>query len=158
MARCVIKDFGSNTTRGRECYSGHRGFRSVPRILLRTSCKSTENLAKVKIAVLNVFPDARFGREDDIVEAESASVERLRERVRTQKIRDTARSVLLRGRTANTLRFALNKQAAYVGAVSFAAEASPLGDIEVLIETEDVDRLVDDIAESTLKKPGEALR
>src|SRR3990172_9991340 len=26
MARCVIKDFGSNTTRGRECYSADRGF------------------------------------------------------------------------------------------------------------------------------------
>jgi len=130
----------------------------VPRILLRTPRKPTESLAKVKIAVLNVFPDARFRREDDVVEAEASSVERLREQIRNQKIRDTARTVLLRGRATNTIRFGLNKQAAYIGAVSFAAEATPLGDIEVLIETDDVDRLIDDIAESTLKKPGEALR
>ena len=130
----------------------------MPRILLRTPRKPTESLAKVKIAVLNVFPDARFGREDDVVEAEASSVERLREQIRNQKIRDTARTVLLRGRGTNTIRFGLNKQAAYVGTLSFAAEATPLGDIEVLIETDDVDRLIDDIAESTLKKPGEALR
>ena len=130
----------------------------MPRILLRTPRKPTESLAKVKTAVLNVFPDARFGREDDVVEAEASSVERLREQIRNQKIRDTARTVLLRGRGTNTIRFGLNKQAAYVGTLSFAAEATPLGDIEVLIETDDVDRLIDDIAESTLKKPGEALR
>lgn len=130
----------------------------MPRILLRTMCKPTENLAKVKIAVLNVFPDAQFLRDDDVVEAEASSVDRLRERIASQKIRDAARSVLFAGREGNAIHFRLNKQAAYAGAVSFAAEASPLGDIEVLIEGEDTEGIIDDIAESTTKKPERALR
>lgn len=121
-------------------------------------CKPTENLAKVKIAVLNVFPDARFLRDDDVVEAEASSVDRLRERIASQKIRDAARSVLFAGREGSAIHFGLNKQAAYVGVVSFAAKASPLGDIEVLIEGEDTEGIIDDIAESTTKKPERALR
>lgn len=155
---CVIKDFGSCCTPGREFHSANRGFPIVARILIRTTCKPTESLGKVKIAVLNLFPDARFTREEDTVEAEASSLDRLGERIRNQKIRDAARAVLRAGRSGNVARFSLNKQAAYVGAVSFTSEVSPLGDLEIAIEAEDIDGLIDEIAESTTKRPGEALR
>ena len=45
-----------------------------------------------------------------------------------------------------------------MGAVSFTSEVSPLGDLEIAIEAEDIDGLIDEIAESTTKRPGEALR
>ena len=86
------------------------------------------------------------------MQAESSSVERLRDRVRTQKIRDSARGALLAGIDGHRVRFTLNKQAAYVGRVSFAAN-SPLGDLEIEMEDEEPEALVDSIAESTTRPP-----
>ena len=40
-------------------------------IQVRTPCHGTESLAKVKVAILNLFPDASFSREDDEVEADA---------------------------------------------------------------------------------------
>jgi predicted RNA binding protein with dsRBD fold (UPF0201 family) len=141
---------------GREIISGTRVCGSVVRVRLRTPCKPTESLPKVKIAVLNLFPDAAFSREDEVVEAESRSVENLRERIKAQKIRDAARSALFAGIDGAVVRFALNKQAAYVGKVSFAS-GSPLGDLEVEVEDGDAERIIDGIAESTTRPPPEPL-
>ena len=130
--------------------------RVVVRIRVRAGCKPTESLPKVKIAIVNLFPDARFVREDDIVEAESASLDALRDRIRGQKIRDAARGALLAGVDGPRLRFTLNKQAAYVGKVSFAT-GSPLWDLEVEMEDGDPERIVDAVAESTTRPPPEPL-
>jgi len=48
----------------------------------------------------------------------------------------------------NRLVFYLNKQAAYAGHVSFSAPEgeSPLGPIQVIIETENTDQLIDWLA------------
>ena len=113
-------------------------------------------MAKVKVAVLNLFPDAAFTREDDEVGAETSSFERLREMIRAQKIRDSARGALLQGVEGARIRFTLNKQAAYVGKVSFAT-GSPVGDLEVEMEDGDPERIVDAIAESTTRPPPEPL-
>jgi len=123
---------------------------------VRTVCRGTESLAKVKVAVLNLFPDAEFSREDDVVEAESSSFETLREKVRAQKIRDSARGALFHGVDGDRLRFTLNKQAGYAGRVSFAAN-SPLGDLEVEIDGDDPEAVIDAIAESTTRPPPEPL-
>ena len=123
---------------------------------MRAPCRPTESLSKVKIAVLNMFPDAVFSREDEVVEAESRSTERVREAIRAQKIRDSARGALFAGMGGGRLRFSLNKQAAFAGRVSFAA-GSPLGDIEVEIEDGDPEARIDMIAESTTRPPPEPL-
>jgi predicted RNA binding protein with dsRBD fold (UPF0201 family) len=120
-------------------------------------CRGTESLAKVKVAVLNLFPDAEFSREDDEVEAESASFDTLRAKVHAQKIRDSARGALLHGVEGGLLRFTLSKQAAYAGRASFAAN-SPLGDLEVEIDGGDPEAIVDAIAESTTRPPPPPLR
>ncbi len=125
-------------------------------VRIRSPCKPTESLPKVRIAVLNLFPDATFSREDERVEAESRSVERLREQIRAQKIRDAARSALFAGIDGAVVRFALNKQAAYAGKVSFAT-GSPLGDLEVEVEDGDPEAIIDGIAESTTRPPPEPL-
>ena len=131
--------------------------RPVVRIRVRAGCKPTESLPRVKIAIVNLFPDARFVREDDVVEAESASLDALRERIRGQKIRDAARGALFAGIDVSRLRFTLNKQAAYAGKVSFAA-GSPLGDLDVEVEDGDPERIIDALAESTTRPPPEPLR
>jgi len=124
-------------------------------IRIRAPCRSTESLAKVKLAILNLFPDAAFGEEDDVVEATTDRAERLRELIRLQKIRDSARAELRRGLAGTRVVFALNKQAAYAGRVSFATGVAPLGDIEVELEDDDPGAAIDFLAESTVERRSE---
>jgi predicted RNA binding protein with dsRBD fold (UPF0201 family) len=78
------------------------------------------------------------------------SLERLRQRIRDQRIRDTARRQLRAGRQGDRTTVSLSKQAAFVGVVNFAA-GSPLGDIVVEIESDALDAVIDDVAESTVE-------
>jgi len=79
------------------------------------------------------------------------SLERLRERIWDQRIRDTARRQFLAGRRGDRTVVRLNKQAAFVGVVNFAA-GSPLGDIVVEIESDDLAAVIDHVAESTVAR------
>lgn len=121
------------------------------RVRVVASCRATESRVKVKRALLNLFPDLAFEREDDLVVGTTASLDRLRELIRGQKIRDTARGQLLAGRIRDTTHVALSKQAAFMGIVNFAA-GSPLGDVEVEIESDDLTAVIDDVAESTVHR------
>lgn len=106
----------------------------------------------MKVAVLNLFPDLAFEREDDRVAGTTVSLEKLRELIRNQKIRDTARGQFLAGRQGDRTRVRLSKQAAYVGVVNFTSGA-PLGDIVVEIEADDLASVIDFVAESTVERP-----
>jgi len=121
----------------------------VPRVRVEVPVHPTESAAKVKLACLNIFPDLAFEEEGDILGGTGSDVERLRELLRTQRIRDSARDVLIRGRREGIVRFSLNKQAAYVARVNFGS-GGPLGDLRVAIEAEDTDALIDRVAESTV--------
>jgi len=105
----------------------------------------------VRQALRNLFPDAVLVEDGSQVRAEAGDLEHLRELLHDQRIRDTARDQLIAGRKEGRLRFTLSKQAAFAGRVSFAA-GSPLGDIAVTVETEDLDALIDHVAESTVGK------
>ena len=121
------------------------------RVRVETPCRSTESLAKVKVALLHLFPDLAFEREDEIVAGATASLDRLRELVRSQRIRDTARGQLHAGRHGDRTRIMLSKQAAFVGIVNFSV-GSPLGDIAVEIESDDLGAVIDYVAESTVER------
>lgn len=121
----------------------------VPRVRVELPVHPTESLAKVKMACLNVFHDLVFVEGEDRLVGEGSSLERFRDLVRNQRIRDTARGVLLHGRVGSVMQFSLNKQAAYVGRVNFGTGA-PLGDLAVTVEDSDLDALIDRVAESTV--------
>lgn len=122
------------------------------RVRVETPCRPTENRDRVRQALLQLFPDLVFRRDDDVVEGTAETLDRLRELIRNQKIRDTARKQLLAGRRGDATRVRLSKQAASVGRVNFAL-GSPLGDIEVEIESDALDAVIDDVAESTRDRP-----
>ncbi len=122
------------------------------RVRVEAACHPTESVAKVELALLRLFPDLVFEREDDRVVGTTASLEKLRELIRNQRIRDTARGQFFAGRFRERTRVALSKQAAFMGVVNFAA-GSPLGDIEVEIESDDLTAVLDDVAESTVHPP-----
>lgn len=97
----------------------------------------------------NLFPDLTIERSEGRLVGVTRRLDRLRELIRDERIRDTARGQLLAGRRGTRTTIRLSKQAAFAGAVNFAA-GSPLGDFVVEIEDADLLTVVDDIAASTV--------
>lgn len=122
-------------------------------ISAKAACHPTEDREKVRHAILNLFPDAQFEDAQGSVTARSGSGEALREAILNQRIRDTARSVMRRGVRGNSTRFTLNKQAAFMGKVSFIEGQIALGGIEVTVENDDIEGTIDYLAESTVEEP-----
>jgi len=121
----------------------------VHRVRVETPIHPTENSEKVMRALRNMFPDLRIETTEHRIGGTTENLDRLRELIRNQRIRDTARRQLVAGRRENRTRVSLSKQAAFVGVVNFAA-SSPLGDIVVEIESDDLEAAIDYIAESTV--------
>jgi len=122
-------------------------------ITATAACRPTEDREKVRRALLNLFPDAQLEDASTSVVARSENGDALREAILNQHIRDTARSVMLRGTRGNSTRFTLNKQAAFMGKVSFIEGPVALGGIEVSIESDDIPGVIDHLAESTVEEP-----
>ena len=120
------------------------------RVRVEAPLRPTESAEKLSAAIRNLLPDAVLEVHADRVVGTTETLDRLRERIRAQRIRDTARRQLLAGRHGDRTVVDLNKQAAFVGVVSFGT-ASPLGDIRVEIESDDVSAVIDYVAESTLE-------
>jgi predicted RNA binding protein with dsRBD fold (UPF0201 family) len=121
----------------------------VLRVRVEAPCRPTETPDAVSRALRNLFPDLRLESLEGRVVGTTESLERLRQRIRDQRIRDTARRQLRAGRQGDRTTVSLSKQAAFVGVVNFAA-GSPLGDIVVEIESDALDAVIDDVAESTV--------
>ena len=119
------------------------------RVRVETPIHPTENPEKVTRALRNLFPDLRIESTAHRIIGTTENLDRLRELIRNQRIRDTVRRQLVAGRRENRTTLSLSKQAAFVGVVNFAA-SSPLGDIAVEIEADDLDAAIDYIAESTV--------
>ena len=79
---------------------------------------------------------------------DQSSLEKFRMILQRDRIRAAARSLLRRSVEGNRIVFFLNKQAAYAGHVSFSAPEgeSPLGPIQVIVETENLEELIDWLA------------
>lgn len=100
----------------------------------------TEVDERVARAIEALFPTADITIEPDRVVAEAHSVEAFAERLREQRILDTARTQLLNARRGNTIQFALKKQAAVHGTVNFSVgNPDELGDISVRMTVDDPD-------------------
>lgn len=118
----------------------------------------TENEEKVRAAVCNVLGNASItvkpsGRTNTLTaEAKGQdSLIKLRNILRSDRIRDAARKALFRSTRGNTICFCLNRQVAFAGHISFSEETaeSPLGPIRVTIETENPQELIAWLAEKT---------
>ncbi|MCS6770334.1 MAG: hypothetical protein NZ570_07875 [Candidatus Caldarchaeum sp.] len=108
---------------------------------------STESQSKVAQAVLNIFPKASVQMFSDKVVASVDSVEgfeKLRMMIRSRRIRTAVRNVLGKGLKGGSLVFYINKQAAYVGKLSFyePGEAVALEPITVKVYSEDAEQLI----------------
>ena len=113
----------------------------VPRVEVEveTTIHPTEDVEKVKKAVKNLFPDAEIEIVGEKLHAKASDLSRFRELLRIQKILDTARSELMRGKKGKTVTIYLNKQTALISRINFADEDAILSPIKVKFRLYDVD-------------------
>lgn len=122
----------------------------------------SEDIDKVKQAVSNLLETPNFNelRINAVtyltcILEERMELDKLREMLEKERIRNAARRLLRKNRSRDRLFFFLNKQAAYVGRVSFseAHGESPLGPIQFKVESDDIDSLIDWLAPRVFRKP-----
>ncbi|MGO9387461.1 MAG: RNA-binding domain-containing protein [Methanobacterium sp.] len=109
----------------------------------------TEDLDKVLKALSNILDYDELEIDEDYitVTGDEDSLLRLRESLEKRRIRNTARKIMLKGLQDKIILFKLSKQAAYAGLVNIISEdLSALGEINVTVETGNVDAFLDWIA------------
>lgn len=112
----------------------------------KAKLQPTEDIDKVIRTLSNIFDydDIEIGDDYIRVSGGNESITKLQKELRERKIRSAARKMLLKGIRANKIHFNLSKQAALVGIPNFVdGNLSPLGEIEVEIETDDVEKFID---------------
>jgi predicted RNA binding protein with dsRBD fold (UPF0201 family) len=122
----------------------------MPLVTIRTLLRPTEDPEKVRTAILNLFPESEISVGQGEVTAKAASLERFKTLIRNQKILDSIRKTLLSGVSPASTTISLNKQAASVKRVSLSEGKAALGNMEVTIESEDIERLIDEVAPRTV--------
>ncbi len=127
-------------------------------VIVEAEIRPTEDEEKVLKAITNIFDVDKVEILDSgisrVVVASSnniTSLSKLHKALRTERILDTARSVLKKGVKGSTIVFHLHKQAAYVGRISFVDgdHESPLGAIRVTIHYDNPQDLIDWLAPPT---------
>ena len=120
-------------------------------ITIETEVNPTEEVEKIKKAILSIFPDAKFKILVGELIAKSKSLENFGKILKEERIRDAARSVLLGNLYDDEVVFSINKQVATMGKISFSVGNVPLGDIKITIRGENLKELIDIIAPDTRK-------
>ena len=126
------------------------------RITAEATLHPTEDEAKVKRALLNIFPEAKVekiskGDEVHIMRLNGSGMNFLstfRHLIKQDRIRDAARRVIMARTEGERIEVYLHKQAAFAGHVSFCGPVgeSPLGPITVRIDTPSPEQVVDYVA------------
>ena len=116
------------------------------KMMAKARVNPTEDLDKVIEAMSNIFKfdELEIGEGYVIITGERESLLDLRESLKIRKIRDTAQRMFLKGAEGNKIIFSLSKQAALVSTPNFVdREMSSLGEIDVTIETDDVEGFIE---------------
>ncbi len=123
------------------------------KVTVECAVNPTEDEDKVERALHKIFPSApieRIVKTDDkllfrINGSGAEFVTTFRSLLKQERIRAAARSILLSGTIGHRIRIYLNKQAAFVGHVSFCESEgeSPHGPISVEIESPDPESIID---------------
>ncbi len=125
-------------------------------VAAKTPVQPTEDEAKVERALLKLFPSSRIDRnvgpdESIILSIHESGLEplaNLRNLIKQDRIRNAARAVLIRNTRGRRIQIYLNKQAAFVGRVSFCEPIgeSPHGPISVELDCDNPLSVIDYLA------------
>lgn len=123
------------------------------RIVAEAVLNPTEDESKVRRALLNIFPGAKVekvtkGEGVELIRVNGSNMNFLatfRSLLKQERIRDTARKVLLARTEGQRIMIYLHKQAAFAGHLSFCAPEgeSPQGPITIRIDVASPESVVD---------------
>ena len=108
----------------------------------------SEDLQKIKTAILNIFPDIQIKNTDMEISGTSKKIESLSkifEVVHNRRVKNTYRRILNQNLSNNSTWFYLNRQAAYVDVIALCNEEdeSPLGPIEIILDSQEIEQVID---------------
>ncbi len=128
-----------------------RRFVEKVEIEIETEIHPTEDKEKVVNAVKNIFPDAKIEIDNGKLKASSKDLSTFKRLIKKQRILDTVRSELIRGRSGNEITIFLNKQTATVSRINFAERDAILSPLKVTIKLYNVpfERFLDYVAPQT---------
>ena len=108
---------------------------------------TSEESSKVNTAVRNIFPNLEISINHHQIIGKSSSVESLSnisESINTKNTKNILQRILKQNTDGHSTWFYLNKQAAFVETVAICSESneSPLGPIKVILESNDIDNVI----------------
>ncbi len=120
-------------------------------VIIETDIYPTEDEEKVIGAIKNLFPDAEVEIKNGKVFARARDIRKFRELLRRQRILDTARTELIKGRRNSEVVVYLNKQTATVSRINFCDEDAVLSPLRVTFRLYNVsfNRFLDYLAPET---------
>ena len=118
------------------------------KISVYCTINESEDVNKVKTAVSNILTDMDETINDSSFVANSNNYESLTkiyETMRTRKTKTAYRRHLMRNMTEDSTWFYLNKQAAFADVIALCDEEdqSPLGPIEVVLHSKNIEDVID---------------
>ena len=118
------------------------------KIFVHCTINESEDVNKVRTAVSNILTDMDEKITDNSLAANSSNYESLTkiyETMRTRKTKTAYRRHLMRNMTEDSTWFYLNKQAAFANVIALCDEEdqSPLGPIEVVLHSKNIEDVID---------------
>jgi uncharacterized protein len=118
-------------------------------VMAKTRLFPTEDLEKIITAISNIFDydDIEIGENYVCASGDVKSMIRLRESLKKRRIRLAARKMMIKKSSKNIVNFYLSKQAAFGGIANLVDEdLSSLGEIEVKVKTDNINKFIDWLA------------
>lgn len=108
----------------------------------------SEDPEKVKLAILNIFPECKIEIEKFSIHAYSENLtvlEKIHEAIHSMQYQRIYKKTLEKNLEKNTTWFYLNKQAAFVEKIAICEESeeSPLGPLKVVLTSFNIERVIE---------------
>jgi len=110
----------------------------------------SEDPEKVKLAIINIFPDLTLEITDTDITGKTNNIQSLSQiskTIRENNIKKTYQRILKNNSNGDSSWFYLNKQAAFVNKVALCSEEneSSLGPIKVILRSNDIEQVIESI-------------
>ena len=124
---------------------------SIPKtvciVTATTTINPSENISKIKKAILNIFSDAQIEITNSMVKATANidSLSKIHEVISSRNTQKAYRRHLNRNLIDDSTWFYLNKQAAFSNVIALCDEAdeSPLGPIKIILKSKNIEKIIE---------------
>jgi len=124
---------------------------SIPKtaciVTATTTVNPSENISKIKKAILNIFLDAKIEITSSMVKATANidSLSKIHEVISSRNTQKAYRRHLNRNLIDDSTWFYLNKQAAFSNVIALCDEAdeSPLGPIKIILKSKNIEKIIE---------------